>query len=333
MKRKLAASGGAFLASAALAMFFSSATVSTQAPPANAPRMSAAEFEQLFKTNNNWGRWGKNDKLGTMNLITNAKRKQAAALVKSGIAVSIAHDLSSEAALDNPNPMKLAMGPNFRTDVQTFNYHGPFVTHLDSLCHYPYNGRLYNDIPVTANNENGCAIGIENLKDGIVTRGVLIDIPRLKGVPYLEPPTPVTPEEVDAWLKKTGLKVTPGDAIVLRTGRWARRATVGPWRALGNAAGFTGAMVPWLKSHDVALVGGDTTADIQSEPRLIDGEAGRMPIHTAIAWLGMNLIDDVDPEALAETAARLNRWEFMMVVAPLRVPGATGGPVNPIAIF
>jgi kynurenine formamidase len=333
MKRSLVASSIVTAAAVAAGIYLSGTTTRTQAPPANAPRLTAAEYDAMFKTNNNWGRWGKDDKLGAINLITDAKRKQAAALVKSGTSVSIAHDLSTAEAPDNPNPLKMTMGANFRTDTLEFNYHGTFVTHIDSLCHYPYNGKLYNDIPVTASNAKGCAIGIDNLKDGIVTRGVLIDIPRLKGVPYLEPATPVSPEEVDAWLKKAGVKVTAGDAVFLRTGRWARRAKVGPWKALGNAAGLTAHIIPWLKSHDVALLGGDTTADVQSEPRLIDGEAGRMPLHTSIAWLGLNLIDDIDPEALADTAAKLNRWEFMVVVAPLRVPGGTGGPVNPIAIF
>jgi kynurenine formamidase len=311
------------------------ATLTGQAPPpADIPRMTAAEFEKMFEATKNWGRWGKDDRLGTLNLVTDAKRRQAAALVKDGISVSLSHDLSTEAAVDNPNPLKLNMGANFRTDTLEINYHGTFVTHFDALCHFPFKDRLFNGVPLSDSTAKGCAIGVEHYKDGIVTRGVLIDIPRLKGIPYLEPPAAVYPADVEAWEKKAGLRISSGDAIVLHTGRWARRAKLGPYRVVQNAAGFHASIIPWLRQRDVALVAGDTTPDIQSEPRLIPGEEGRMPLHTAVlAGLGAPLIDDVDADKLAETAAKLNRWEFLFVVAPLSIPGGTGGPVNPIAVF
>ncbi len=156
-------------------------------------KMSAAEFDHLFKEINNWGRWGKDDTLGTVNLITDAKRKQAASLVKTGITVSIAHDLSTEEAPDNPYPIQQVVAPNFRTDTYFFRYHGTFITHEDALCHYTYNDRVYNDRPL---NTKACFPDIDNLKDGIVTRGILIDIPRLKGVPYLEPEVAVYPKDI-----------------------------------------------------------------------------------------------------------------------------------------
>ena len=317
----------------ALAAGVSQVATQGQAPKAKRPPTTAAEFDAMFKDNNNWGRWGKDDRLGTLNLITDAKRKQAASLVKNGISVSLEHDLSTEEAPDNPNPLKLQMGPTFRTDTVTFSYHGTYVTHFDALCHQMYHDKMYNDVPISANNEKGCANGVEHYKSGIVTRGILVDIPRLRGIPWMEPADVVYPEEIEAWEKKAGVKIGAGDAVIIRTGRWARRAKLGPWRALGNSAGLHASVLPLIHQRDVAILGGDTTADVQSEPRLVEGEAGRMPYHTAIAWLGMPLIDDFDPEALAETAARLNRWEFMFVVAPLAVPGGTGGPVNPLAIF
>ena len=202
------------------------------------PRMTAAEFDALFKANNNWGRWGKDDRLGTANLITEAKRRQAGALVREGISVSIAHDLSTEEAADNPSPLRRVMAASLRSDTLTFNYHGGFTTHIDALCHYLHKGLQYNGMAPAGSAETGCVPGIDHVKNGIVTRGVLIDIPRLKGVPYLEPGTPIYREDIEAWEKKAGVKVSAGDALVLRTGRWARRAALGAERALGNAAGF-----------------------------------------------------------------------------------------------
>jgi kynurenine formamidase len=334
MTRHIRAGAGLLAATVVLGFAWSATLTSQVPPPADIPRMTAEEFEKMFEANRNWGRWGKDDRLGALNLITDAKRRQAAALVKNGVSVSLAHDLSTEAAPDNPNPLKLNMGANFRTDTLDINYHGTFVTHFDALCHFPYKNMLYNGVPLKESNEKGCAIGVQHFKNGIVTRGVLIDIPRLKGIPYMEPPAAVYPSDVEAWEKKTGIKISSGDAVILHTGRWVRRAKLGPYRVLQNAAGFHASIIPWFRQRDVALVAGDTTPDIQSEPRLIPGEEGRMPLHTAmLAGLGVPLIDDIDADKLAETAAKLNRWEFMLVIAPLAIPGGTGGPVNPIAIF
>jgi kynurenine formamidase len=309
--------------------------VAAQAPSNIVPgtaTMTAAEFDALFKANNNWGRWGKDDRLGTANLITAAKRKQAAALVKEGITVSIAHDLSTEEAADNPSPLRRAMAASLRSDTLTFNYHGGFTTHIDALCHYLHKGQGYNGVAPSGSAETGCVPGIENVKHGIVTRGILIDIPRLKGVPYLEPGAPIYREDIEAWEKKAGVKVGPGDALVLRTGRWARRAALGPERALNNAAGFHVSVGPWIKARDVAIAGGDVSVEVQTTPPLVEGLAG--PLHTLfITGLGMTIIDNFDTEALAETAGRLKRWEFLFVIAPLPVPGGTGSPVNPLAVF
>jgi kynurenine formamidase len=330
MKPRLLATGIATIG--AFALFVSIFLLSARGQDAKFPgptKMSAAEFDQLFKEINNWGRWGKDDVLGTINLITDAKRKQAAALVKTGITVSIAHDLSTEEAPDNPYPIQQVVAPNFRTDTYFFRYHGTFITHEDALCHYTYNDRVYNDRPL---NTKACFPDIDNLKDGIVTRGILIDIPRLKGVPYLEPETAVYQKDIEAWEKMAGVKIGSGDAIILRTGRWARRAKVGPWKAIDAASGFDVTVAPWVRARDIALAAGDVTVEIHNVPPVVEGQL--TPLHTLfINGLGMPIIDDMDPEALAETCARLHRWEFMFVVAPLRVPTGTGSPVNPIAIF
>jgi len=330
MKTKFSSGGVTAIGALALGVslfLFSARGQDTKFP--GPTKMSAAEYDQLFKKINNWGRWGKDDTLGTINLITEAKRKQAASLVKLGITVSIAHDLSTEEAPDNPYPIQQVVAPNFRTDTYFFRYHGTFVTHEDALCHYTYNDRIYNDRPL---NTKECFPSIENLKDGIVTRGILIDIPRLKGVPYLEPDVAVYQSDIEAWEKMAGVKIGSGDAIILRTGRWARRAKAGPWKAIESASGFDVTVAPWVRARDIALAAGDVTVEIHNVPPVVEGQL--TPLHTLfINGLGMPIIDDMDPEALAETCARLNRWEFMLVVAPLRVPTGTGSPVNPIAIF
>jgi kynurenine formamidase len=190
---------------------------------------------------------------------------------------------------------------------------------------------MYNGVSNQVVTAAGCGkAGIQRLKNGIVTRGILIDIPRLKGLPYLEPGTPVFPEDVEAWEKKAGVKVSSGDVIFLRTGRWARRAKVGPWAIAKQAAGFHASIAPWLKARGVALMGSDAAADVT--PSLVEGV--NLPVHVlTIAGLGMNLLDNQDLEAVAETAAKLNRWEFMLTVAPVPFEGGTGFPVNALAIF
>jgi kynurenine formamidase len=294
------------------------------------PEISAAEFERVFKQSNNWGRWGKDDALGSINLITEAKRKQAASLVKAGISVSVAHDLKTQETPDNPaGRFKRELAPNFRVDTYFFQYHGTFVTHQDALCHYTFNDRIYNDRPLSTKD---CFPGIDQLKNGVVTRGILIDMPRLKGVEWLEPQTRIYPKDIEAWEKMAGVKISSGDAVILRTGRWAMRAKKGPYKVLGNSAGFDLSVAPWMRARDVALAGGDVSVEAQTTPVFVEGQT--TPLHTIfIVGLGMPIIDDFDPEVLAETCARLHRWEFMLVVAPLRVPNGTGSPVNPIAIF
>ena len=166
--------------------------------------VTEAEYEQWKKDLSNWGRWGKDDQIGALNLITPSKRRQAAALVKEGFSVSLAADADTVKAVDNPNPYDhtmLAIG----SDRLAISYHGITHTHLDSLAHVNANGVFYNGY--TPDQEAVMKQGharnsIHNVKNGIFTRGVLIDIPRLKGVPYLEPGTPIYVEDLEAWEKR-----------------------------------------------------------------------------------------------------------------------------------
>lgn len=293
---------------------------------------NVAEFDQMFSQLSNWGRWGKDDELGAANLVTEAKRKQAVALVKSGLTVSLAHNPLKELAEDNPRPFEHTMNPGFSMDTYKVSYHGFAHSHIDALCHILYKDRTYNGYArADVNTEKGCTkLGIEKLKSGIVTRGILIDIPRLRNVPYLEPGTPVYVEDLEKWEKKAGVKVSSGDAIFLRTGRWARREKLGPWKVDQSSAGFHASVTPWIKARGVAFVGSDDAQDVI--PSLVDGV--RLPVHTLLVTaLGINLLDNQDLEEVGEAAAKLNRWEFMLMFAPVPVTGGTGFPVNAIAMF
>src|SRR5580765_8456637 len=296
-----------------------------------APR-NAAEFDVLFQQVKNWGRWGPDDQLGSVNLITGAKRKQAIALAKTGETVSLAHTLLTEKADDNASPFEHTMLRGNNMDRYAIQYHGYAHSHIDALCHFLYKDQTYNGYTrADVNTDKGCAkLGIDNLKQGIVTRGVLLDIPRLKNLPYLEPGTPVFVEDIEAWEKKANVKVSPGDVILLRTGRWARRAKLGPWNVGRNEAGYHASIAPWLKERGVAFLTSDVAQDVT--PSLVPGI--NLPVHTlAIAALGIDIMDNQDLEAVAQTAARLNRWDFLLVASPVPVTGGTGFPANPLAIF
>ena len=307
------------------------AAVAVHAQEPRAPR-NIAEFDAMFQEINNWGRWGADDELGTMNLITPEKTIEAAALVRRGVTVSLSHNPMPDPEVDNPDrSFNHTMGRSLRSDTYEFTYHGYSVSHIDSLCHFLWNDRMYNDIPPSASSPEGCGkLGIENLKQGIVTRGILLDFPRLKGVAYLEPQTPIYVEDIEAWEEMAGVTVSPGDVIFVRTGRWARRAELGPWQVSGNSAGLHASVLPWIKERGVAFVGSDAATDVM--PSLVEGVT--QPVHTMlIAGFGTNIFDNMDLEALAETAARENRWEFMLTAGPIPVEGGTGSPLNPIAVF
>ncbi len=329
MTRRTATPNAWLVVFAALAICATAATVRTQ--ETRAPR-NAAEFDAMFKEINNWRRWGAGDELGTMNLVTAQKVREAAALVRRGITVSLAHNPMPDQAPDNPaSAFKHTMGPSMRTDTYEFTYHGYGVSHIDSLCHFLWNDRLYNDVPPSSNTSKGCGkLGIQNLKSGIVTRGILLDFARLKRVPYLEPGTPIYVEDIEAWERQAKVKVSPGDAIFVRTGRWARRSALGAWQVSGSSAGLHASVLPWIKARGVAFVGSDAATDVM--PSRVEGVV--QPVHTMLlAGFGTNIFDNMDLEALAETAARESRWEFMLTAGPIPVDGGTGSPLNPIAVF
>lgn len=298
--------------------------------------LTKADIERMMKELSNWGRWGKDDEIGAMNLISTAKRKQAAALVKEGASVSLSRDTDKERAIDNPSPfghtMRFITRPGeFCLDSFAVSYHGYAHTHLDALCHMFYQGKMYNGFSQSEVTEKGAGrLAIHNLKNGIFTRGILMDIPKLKGVPYLEPSTPIYPEDLEAWENKARVRVASGDVVFIRTGRWARRAAVGPWNVSEKSAGLHASCAAWLRARDVAMIGSDAASDVM--PSGVEGVP--QPIHQLVLIaMGVHIFDNCDLEALSEGAAQRSRWQFLLTAAPLSVTGGTGSPLNPIATF
>jgi len=301
-------------------------------------QLMKADVDRWMTELSNWGRWGATDQLGAVNLITPEKRKAAIRLVREGIAVSLARDTNDEAAPDNEAPYTHEMTLNgesgqgqWSLDRIGVSFHGYQHTHLDALCHMFWQGKMYNGYSQTEVTRKGAQkLAITNLKGGILTRGVLIDIPRLKNVPFLEPGTPIYPEDLDKWEKESGTKILPGDAVFVRTGRWAKRAASGPWNVSQKSAGLYGSCAKWFKQRDISLLGSDVASDVL--PSGIPGITH--PIHQLmLVAFGVNLFDNCDLEAVSTTAARLKRWEFMLTASPMAVPGGTGSPLNPIATF
>jgi len=302
-------------------------------------KLTKADIDRWMTELSNWGRWGKDDQLGTVNLITPAKRREAAALVRSGVSVSLSRTAETEKAADNNLPFQHVMtstganpsGGSYAVDTYSVSYHGWAHTHMDSLCHMFYQGKMYNGYSQQETTKSGAnKLAITNFRNGIFTRGILMDIPRMKGVPYLEPSQAIYPEDLDAWAKKAGFQVEPGDVVFIRTGRWARRAAKGPWDASKSSAGLYASCARWLKQHDVAMVGSDGASDVM--PSGVDGVT--QPIHQLVLIaIGMPIFDNCDLEALSEAANREHRFVFLITASPLTVGGGTGSPLNPIATF
>jgi kynurenine formamidase len=269
--------------------------------------LKKADVDRMMKELSNWGRWGKDDQIGALNLITPAKRKQAAALVRDGVSVSLSRDIETEKAVDNPSPFKQEMNRTgadpgqFAVDTYSVLYHGYAHTHMDSLCHMFYEGKMFNGYPKESIDKDGASkLSIAGVKNGIFTRGILMDIPRLKGVKYLEPKTPIYPEDLDAWEKQAGIKVGAGDVVFIRTGRWARRAEKGPWNVSGESAGLHASSARWLRQRDVAMVGSDAGSDVM--PSQVEGVV--QPIHQLLLIsMGVMIFDNCDLEALSAAAS------------------------------
>lgn len=302
--------------------------------------VSSETFESWISELSNWGRWGDDDQLGTLNLITQQKRVEAARLVESGVSISLARNLETSTPPDSTyHPLEHKMhytgieplAEMYSEDSFSLRYHGLGHSHLDALCHVFHEGRMYNGFDQTMVTDGGCqALSVVNSSQGFFTRGVLIDIPWLKDLPYLEPATAIFPEDLDAWATKTGVEIDPGDVVLIRTGRWARPDAEGLLDTYDSLAGLHASSVEWLRDRDVAAVGTDAGSDVL--PSRVEGQWA--PVHKLLlVAMGTPIFDNLDLEELSREAKRQGRWKFLFTVAPLRIPGGTGSPLNPIATF
>ena len=308
--------------------------------------MSAREFDELFQKVSNWGRWGPNDERGTLNYITPAHVRAAAAQVRSGRSVSLALPINTVAGPDNPRPavhymvqtydVKSDIGePQFALDYLASEFHGDCHTHIDALCHIAYKGRLYNGKLATSvvDSQGPASMDITAYAHGIIGRGVLLDIPRLRRVKWLEPGDAVTRDELEAAEKAEGVRLGQGDILVFRTGHHRRRLELGAWSCEYGGEGKAGLhSTAMLLLHDRKVAAFLPDGDGETVPSNVEGVA--YPIHTLqIAAMGMAAADSLQFEELVRICEEERRWEFMVTIAPLRLPRGTGSLFNPIAIF
>jgi len=302
------------------------------------PAMSRADFDQLMQDVNNWDRWGADDQLGTLNLITPAKRRDAASMVEDGVAISMALELNKQKDALNQSPFEHEVqivdwkGHRWAIDKYAVDYHGWAHSHMDGLQHVAHKGELYNGLPIDSLTPDGTdRLGIQNVAvNGIFTRGVLVDFPRFLGVNYVPAGTAIAAADLEAWEKASGVIISSGDVLLIRTGRWIQVAEQGQWDFSEKAAGLHASVAAWLKTRDVSVIGCDGVSDVV--PSGVEGLAN--PLHELVlAGLGMPILDNLDLEAVADAAAERDRWTFLFVGAPLRVPGGTGSPLNPLAVF
>lgn len=302
--------------------------------------VSSAEFSALFESLSRWGRWGADDERGALHLLTPKDITGAAGLVRDGESVTLSLPVNTEERADNPRPadhhMTAVAGRGaeqgrFNKDYIGADYHNDGHTHIDALCHVAYEGSLYNGHPAKTVTADGSRFSsIEVLKNGLVGRGVLLDIPALRGVSWLEPGEHIFPEDLESAAREQGVSVSPGDILLVRTGHARRLDELGPWNTPEAKAGLHPSAMPLIAQWGVAVLGSDGNSD--TAPSTTEGID--FPIHVlALTALGVHLLDYLQLEQLRAKCERSGRWEFMFMAAPLRIVGGTGSPLNPIAIF
>jgi kynurenine formamidase len=303
-------------------------------------RMTEAEFRALYERLRRQVPWGPDDRRGALNHLGPAQIQAAASEVSLGRTVSLAAPVEHQVSADNPDPAQHRMvqapsaasdGLEFAADRIAMNIHGNADSHIDALCHVSFDGTLYNGVPATAVTDHGAAeLAIAIAANGIVGRGVLLDVPRSRGVPWLEPGDHVTLDDVTAAEQAQGVRVSQGDIVLVRVGHRRRRKECGPWDAALARAGLHPSVLPLLAERQIAVLGSDSNND--TAPSVADGV--EFPVHVlAINALGLQLLDYLQFDALVPLCEEAGRWSFLCVIAPLRLSTGTGSPVNPIAIL
>ncbi|MGH3488891.1 MAG: cyclase family protein [Actinopolymorphaceae bacterium] len=321
--------------------------------------LTAAEFRALFADVATWdssnrpGRWAGS---GAIRHLTAERTAAAAGLVRTGTTVPLGRILDTHRGPANPAPAvhvmtstpepdgDLVTGPSsasgrtpaepadrFATDYVGLDYHHDTHSHVDALCHVAFDGRLYGGAPVETVTSYGAEhASIALLAAGLVGRGVLLDIPRVRGSRWVEPGQHVFRTDLEAAEREEGVRVGAGDILLVRTGHARRLDELGPWDTSRVKAGLHPTTAIFLAEREMTALGSDGNSD--TAPSTTEGVD--FPLHVlAVSAIGIHLLDYLNFEDLAERCAREERWEFLFVAAPLRIPGGTGSPINPLAIF
>jgi kynurenine formamidase len=304
--------------------------------------LTADEFEELFREVSTWGRWDEGQERGALNYLTNDRVAAASGLVRSGVCVTLSLPVATHRAPDDPVPADHHMtmladadmgarSLQFTKDYIGADYHNEGHTHVDAFCHVVYGGKLYGGVDAGAVTARGAeANAIDLLERGLVGRGVLLDIPRVRDVPWLDPGEDVLPQDLAAAEQEQGVAVGAGDILLVRTGLVRRLAELGPWDTREAKAGLHPTVARFLSERRVAALGSDGNND--TAPSTTDGVG--FPIHVlALNAMGVHLFDYLQLEDLVAACEAEGRWEFLFVASPLRIVGGTGSPLNPIAIF
>ena len=304
--------------------------------------MSAREFGDLFNAVSNWGRWEDDGRRGALNHLTPAHTAAAARLAQSGITITLSQPLRTQARIDVPEPADhhMTMLPDvdigsgsvrFAKDYVGLDYHNDGHSHIDAFSHVAFEGAFFDGKPDSSVTASGARAGaIDVLKDGLVGRGVLLDVPRTRGAPWIEPGEHVFREDLEAAERDQGLVVGTGDILLVRTGHARRLAELGPWDTGQAKAGLHPTTAAFLADREVAALGSDGNSD--TAPSTTEGVA--FPVHVlAINAMGVHLLDYLQFEDVARHCEEVGRWEFLFAAAPLRIMGGTGSPLNPTAIF
>jgi len=304
-------------------------------------QMTEAEFRSLYDRLRGQLPWGPDDRRGALNFITPSEVLAAVGGVRLGRTVSLAAPVEHRPAADNPDPAQHQMtgplgadaGPGlaFSMDRIAMNIHGNADSHVDALCHVIFDGELYNGVTADTVTATGAAeLSIDLAADGIVGRGVLLDVPRSRGVPWLEPGEHVTAADVLVAELDQQVRIGQGDIVLVRVGHRRRRDEQGPWDAAEARAGLHPAVLPLLAQRRIAALGSDGNND--TAPSAVIGVD--FPVHVlTVNALGLHLLDYLQFTELSRVCSEIRRWSFLCVIAPLRLPTGTGSPVNPIAIL
>lgn len=310
-------------------------------PDRMSPRSSRADILRELHGRRNWDRWGPDDEKGALNLITPQKRIAALSLAKTGDVFSLSRPFPTEPGPTNPYPAQhylrteRRVGGGAARDFYGIDYHGMVSTHIDALCHtWDDEGMWGGKNPAEVLGHTGSSWGaIDKWRDGIITRGVLLDVTRFRGEPYVTHQRPVTGEELDAVAAHQRVDVQPGDAALVYSGRdrWDREHP--PWGSELTAdgqprrPGLHGSCLKFVRDRDIAVLGWDMQDQMPNEWGI------PWTVHGATFAFGVALVDHCELSALADECARRGVYEFAFIAAPLVVEGGTGSPVNPLAIL